>query len=140
MTEIDKLRGEHALLVKIVARLEHLIGQPKPPPQLHLFALRYELSSTLIGHLKDQDWVVYPRLLASCDGHVAETARLIIEEMGGLAEAYVEHCEKWSAGAIAADWEGYCSDSRSFLKALTNRIARETRELYPLLERLDRAA
>jgi len=46
----------------------------------------------------------------------------------------------WSAAAIEADWPGYCADSRVIIDALTNRILRENRDLYPLLEHLDRAA
>ena len=46
----------------------------------------------------------------------------------------------WSAAAIEADWPGYCADSRVIIDALTNRILLENRDLYPLLEHLDRAA
>jgi Hemerythrin HHE cation binding domain len=140
MTNLAKLRDEHAEILKIVERLGYLIGGRKPPPQLHLFALRHELSSTLIGHLKDEDWLLYPLLLASPEAHVAATARLFSEEMGGLAAAYRAHCDRWSADAIAADWPGYCADSRVLLDALTRRIRRENRELYPLLTTFARAA
>jgi hypothetical protein len=46
----------------------------------------------------------------------------------------------WSAAAIEGDWPRYCADSRTIIDALTNRILRENRDLYPLLEHLDRAA
>lgn len=140
MANLAKLREEHAQLVTIVRRLGEFIAQPSPPSQLALFELRRELSSTLIAHLKAEDWVLYPRLLASDDPHVAETARAFSEEMGGLAAAFVGYSDKWNAGAITADWEGYCADSRSIIEALTCRITRENRDLYPLLEKLDRAA
>ena len=87
-----------------------------------------------------QDWVLYPRLLASPDPKVAATARAFNEEMGGLASAFSGYCDKWSAAAIGADWAGYCADSRDIIDALTNRILRENRELLPLIDRLDRAA
>ena len=140
MPDLAKLRREHTEILKIVGKIRYLIDRSSPPPQLHLFALRHELSSTLIGHLKAEDWVLYPRLLASADAHVAATAHAFSDEMGGLAAAYTGHCKKWNADAIAADWAGYCSDSHSLLDALTNRITRENRELYPLLETLARAA
>jgi hypothetical protein len=140
ITDIGKLRDEHDEILKIVSRLRFLVDQPKPPPRLHLFALRYQLTSILIGHLKDEDWLLYPRLLSSADAQIAGTARSFIKELGGLATAYIAHCDKWNADAIGADWPGYCSDSRGLINALTNRIQREDRELYPLLVRLDRAA
>ncbi|HUE80137.1 MAG TPA: hemerythrin domain-containing protein [Sphingomicrobium sp.] len=140
MTEIGKLRDQHSELVRIVHRLTDLIARPTAPPQLQLFDLRRELASTLIGHLKTEDWVLYPSLLASPDAHVASTARSFSHEMGGLAAAFIDYSEKWNATAIAADWPAYCRDSRIVLDALTTRITRENRELYPLLEKLDCAA
>jgi hypothetical protein len=140
MTDLGKLRDEHTEILRIVDKLRYLIDRAIPPPQLHLFALRHELSSTLIGHLKDEDWLLYPRLLKSADRHIAATARAFSHEMGGLAVAYTGHCKKWNADAITADWAGYCEESRCLIDALTNRITRESRDLYPLLETLVRAA
>ena len=137
MADLDKLRDEHTVILGIVERLRYLVGQSTPPPQLHLFALRHELSATLIGHLKTEDWVLYPRMLASADPHIASTARAFSDEMGGLGAAYVDHCKTWNADAIAADWVGYSLASRVLLDALTKRISRENWEFYPLLERVD---
>jgi hypothetical protein len=140
MTTLAKLRSQHGELMAIVRQLGNLIDSSIPPPQLQLFDLRRQLSLTLIGHLKAEDWVLYPRLLASADGQIASTAHTFCVEMGGLAAAYIDYCEKWNANAITRDWAGYCKDSREFIDSLVIRITRENRELYPLLERLDHAA
>lgn len=140
MTDVAKLRDDHAELVRMVRKLGEYVAQSAPPPQLELFDLRRRLSSTLIAHLKTEDWVLYPRLLASSDPAVAATGRAFNAEMGGLAAAYVAYTDKWTATAIAGDWAGYCADTRRIIDALTNRIVRENRELLPLLDRLDAAA
>ena len=140
MSELAKLREEHAQLVKIVRRLSNYIDKPSPPPQLDLFDVRRELSSTLIAHLKAEDWVLYPRLLGSSDPTIQATGQAFNEEMGGLAAAFMAYTTKWSADSITADWAGFCEESRGIVDALSNRITRENRELLPLLERLDRAA
>jgi hypothetical protein len=57
-----------------------------------------------------------------------------------LADAYRAHCKQWAADAIADDWAAYCVDCRELLNAVTIRITRENRELYPLLETVARAA
>jgi iron-sulfur cluster repair protein YtfE (RIC family) len=140
MTDFTKLRDDHSKLMDIVRRLRLLIGWPKPPAPLHLFAVRQELSPTLIGHLKVEDWVVYPSLVGSPNSQVARTARAFCEEMGSLADDYRDHCAKWTAAEIAQDWPGYCADCREILDALAVRIARENNELYPLVESSRRAA
>ena len=117
-----------------------MTAQPNAPPQLPLFILRRKLASTLIGHLKTEDWVLYPSLVASADAQIASTARTFSEQMGGLAAAFIGYSDKWNANAIAADWPGYCRESRAILDALTHRIARENRELYPLLEAVHKVA
>ena len=66
--------------------------------------------------------------------------RAFSEEAGGLKAAYIAHCQTWNAHAIAADWAGYCTDCRGLIDRLNRRITRESRELYPLLEQLARAA
>ena len=140
MTDLAKLRHQQAQILRLLPRLEGLIIQPRPPRQLHLLALRHELSVILVAHLKAADCLLYPRLRASDDAQIAAVARSFGEEMGGLAAAYADYCGKWTAEAIAAGWAEYCSDSRDLIDALTTRIRRESRELFPMLERFDWAA
>jgi hypothetical protein len=140
MATIQTLREEHALLVRIMGRLAECIARSTPSPSVELFAVRRELNGTLIGHLKAEDWILYPALLASDDPEVAATARQFMDEMCGLAAGFMAYADKWSASAIDSDWAGYCAESHDIIEALTERITRETRELYPLAERDKRAA
>jgi hemerythrin-like domain-containing protein len=140
MPNLLKLRHEHAQLIEIVGRLSRTISQPNPPSMGDLFQIRHELTSTLIVHLKAEDWVLYPRLFASPDPRVTETAFRLCEEMGGLAGAYAAHTDKWTAHSIASDWPGYCTETREILDALSRRISREDQELYPMLETFEQAA
>lgn len=105
-----------------------------------MFELRQQLVSTLLAHLKLEDWALYPRLIESGEADIAAAGQMFKDEMGGLAPAFLAYSNKWTAGSIGADWPGYCADTRAILAALTNRLTRENRELLPLLERLDRAA
>ena len=140
MSELTKLREDHATLARMFRKLEQIIDLEAPPPQVELFELRHSLMTTLIGHLKLEDWALYPRLIESGDAEVSAKGREFKEEMGGLAPAFLTHCDKWTASSIPADWAGYCHETRALLDALMDRLTRENRELLPLLERLDRAA
>jgi hypothetical protein len=140
MSSLAQLRSEHAELVKIVREWEILIERDTPPPSVDLFGVRSRLSSLLVAHLKAEDWVLYPPLLESPDPDVARVARNFVDEMGGLAAAYNIFMERWDALSIQADWTHYQKEARAISQALGNRIVRENRELYPLVERIDRAA
>jgi hypothetical protein len=92
------------------------------------------LASVLIRHLKEEDWLVYPKLLRSSDPRVVQIAQLFMSEMGGLALAFRDHSERWGAFAIDSDWASYRREAAQFLEALNNRITREDRDLYPLCD------
>jgi hypothetical protein len=140
MSELMKLRQDHADLARMFRQLERIIEEPRAPSQLELFEFRRILMQTLIGHLKLEDWALYPRLIDSGDAEISSAGRHFQEEMGGLAPAFLAYCDKWNANTIAADWPTYCGETRGLLDALTDRLTRENRELLPLLERLDQAA
>lgn len=137
MSELMKLRRDHATLARMFRQLDRIIAEPQAPSQLELFELRRSLMQTLIGHLKLEDWALYPRLIDSGDEQISETGRHFRDEMSGLAPAFLGYCEKWTANTIAADWPAYCADTRGLLDALMDRLTRENRELLPALERLD---
>jgi hypothetical protein len=140
MSAVQKLREDHASLTRLFRRLGETIRQPAPPPQTELFELRRGLVSTLLAHLKLEDWALYPRLIESGDAEISSVGAMFKDEMGGLAPAFLAYAEKWTASSITADWGGYCKETSAILEALMNRLVRENRELLPLLERLDLAA
>lgn len=140
MSELMRLREDHAKLARMFLQLGHIIERREPPSQTELFQVRHDLMTTVIGHLKLEDWALYPRLIDSGDAEISAKGAWFKDEMGGLAPAFLEYCDKWTASSIPADWAGYCKETRGLLDALMDRLTRENRELLPLLERLDRAA
>lgn len=140
VTKLTRFREEHSQLMALIRRLTQLIGKDAPPPPAELYALRHELSSTLIRHLKAEDWVLYPQLMASPDPTVARLAQAFSSEMGGIAKAFTAYAERWGSYAIERDWPGFRRETADILAALTQRITREERELYPLLHSLNTAA
>lgn len=140
MSELSRLQQEHTTLAGLFKRLRNVIERADGPGQVELFELRRQLVSTLLAHLKLEDWALYPRLIESDQKDLASAGQAFKEEMGGLAPAFLAYSEKWNANSISADWRGYCADTGAVLDALENRLEREDRDLLPLLERLDRAA
>ena len=138
--ELKQLREEHANLRTIARRLSGMITKDVPPSSRDLYAVRMELASALIYHLKTEDWTLYPALLHSTDERIALTSRVFSIEMGGLAEAFRNYANRWDAGSIQGDWRSYALETAEILKVLELRMAREDRDLYPLLEATNRVA
>ncbi len=60
-----------------------------------------------------------------------------INEMGNLAEKYVEFKDKYNTSIkIANNVSGFKKEYRFILSALENRLKKEDLELYPLAERI----
>ena len=134
MDGLKQCQEEHGRLTSIAGRLTSVLAGDKPPPAGELYTLRQELASTLIRHLKAEDWLLYPKLLRSPDARIAQIARSFADEMGGLALAFRNHSERWAAYAIESDWTGYRRETGQLLEALNERIMREDCELYALCE------
>jgi len=135
-----QLRTDHVELLDICQMLEGTIAGAKPPSSAVRYGVRKRLTTKLIAHLKAEDWLLYPRLLESQDPHIASTARVFVDEMGGLAKAFNAYVENWDAFRIEREWGQYKTETAGIIAALRCRITRENCELYPLLERLDEAA
>jgi hypothetical protein len=134
LEDLKRLKSEHLTLTAIASRLSAMIAQPAPPPAQELYTMRMKLASMLIRHLKSEDWILYPRLLKSSDAKVAATSHAFVEEMGGLAKAFGDYSDRWTAYEIEQNWKGYQRETAEILNLLARRMVREERELYTLLD------
>src|SRR3546814_15166118 len=104
MSVTQQLRDEHKHISDVLKEFEEVLSQPGPPPAASLFELRNRLTRVLIGHLKAEDWVLYPSLLETATPYVAEVARTLIHGLGGLAAAYNSYKRQWTDPAHPEDW------------------------------------
>ena len=140
MCDLRRLREEHDELAVIGAHLSGIIAKNEPPPSQELYRIRMRLASGLIRHLKTEDWILYPALLASSNERIAVTARAFSASMGGLADDFRGYAGRWNAAAIENDWSGYRRETVEMLRVLTLRMNREERDLYPFLNSVGQAA
>lgn len=130
MSELTKLREDHSRLLVLANELSRVTALREPPCRLELFSLRTTLASVLIRHLKEEDWIVYPKLFRSNDRSLRDAAHALHQESGNLTDEFRQYAARWSAGTIESDWTGYRRDTSGFLKKLKQRIAREDKSLY----------
>lgn len=128
----DKFRVQHNEILQIAKEMtEHLRGQPDPAVLRKLLS---NLAGKLQFHLAMEDQALYPRLQGAADPKVKAMAKQFMTEMGGLGDAFAAYNSKWQVSAIRVDPAGFISETQAVFTALTQRIARENRELYPLAD------
>ena len=134
--EMQRLRAEHAALVTLSRIILDMAEAPRPPPPAELASARSQLRDALVRHLKCEDWILYPRLVATGDAELVRITRDFELEMGDLSADFVAYDDKWTSQRVEADWQGFCSETKAVFAMLATRVEREERELYPLAETL----
>ena len=135
--EMQRLRAEHAALVTLSRIILGMVRAGRPPPRpAELASARAKLRENLVRHLKCEDWILYPRLMATGDQELMRITRDFEIEMGDLAADFTAYDEKWTGERVAADWAGFCRETAAIFDMLAARVEREERELYPLAETL----
>ncbi len=134
--EMQRLRAEHAALVTLSRIILDMTKAASPPQANDLAAARGALREALVRHLKCEDWILYPRLMATGDTELMRITREFELEMGSLSADFVAYDDAWTGARVAADWAGFRRETRAIFDLLATRIEREERDLYPLAENL----
>jgi len=133
---LENLKRQHQEIRTIVSDISSLLNfyillQDPVPIRNKLPALSGKLSV----HLAMEDKSLYPRLIKRGRSEVQITAKVFLAEMGNLINSFQNYSQKWlSADSIKANPDDFINDSNYIFRALLQRINREDRELYPLVE------
>ena len=134
--EMQRLRAEHAALVTLSRIILDMVRALHPPRPTELASARGVLRDTLVRHLKCEDWILYPRLMATGDTELMRITREFELEMGDLAADFIAYDDKWTSERAEAAWPDFCRETLIIFDVLAVRVEREERELYPLAETL----
>lgn len=92
------------------------------------------MSGKLRIHLSSEDNYLYPKLLDSEDVKLRDFGKKYYEEMKSVTEKYEEYKYKFNTSfKIKEDIENFKLDTKNVFKVLKDRINKENRELYPLI-------
>jgi len=92
--------------------------------------------SKLIGQLAAYDRYAYPLLTAHSNTEIQAVSQKFADEMGNLSAVFLQFQEKYAnAAKIRALAPSFVAELKGIVTAIQERIAREDKSLYPLLER-----
>lgn len=141
MWRIARLQVQHEACLAIVQDINarcHPVADRQTAVDITLMLAR--LTGILRIHLALEDEILYPALRNSSDPDIAEIGARFWQEMGGLADRFLEFVERWKrADVLLAEQDRFRSESAAVFKALADRIDREHRDVYPLVARIGRA-
>lgn len=128
----DKFRAQHNEILAVAQEITTEIDGRADAATLR--KLLSNLAGKLNFHLAMEDNALYPRLMQRKDSPAKVLAGKFSAEMGGLADVFTAYNSKWQVSAIRTDPGSFKSETNQVFSALSQRIARENRELYPLAD------
>lgn len=138
MAKSDRFRRQHdellALANELAAELDtDKLAKDGAPARSALS----KLAGKLTLHLGAEDEHLYPELMQSANDDVRNTAQQFVDEMGGIAAAFVAYNDKWrAASSIQNDPAGFVEETKAIYGALAGRIEQENTKLYPLMDNM----
>ncbi|MFJ3054630.1 hemerythrin domain-containing protein [Herbaspirillum sp. NPDC087042] len=131
---LDKYRREHADILDHVQQLKALSAQGIAAQAAAIARVVIAMSSVIKLHLSVEDRFLYPAL-QQADATLATKARQYQEEMTSISTEYGQFSRQWNdAQRIAEQPEHFRTEANRVLKMLFERIVRENREFYPMVE------
>ena len=92
------------------------------------------ISGKLKIHLLSEDEYLYPNLLSSSDAALNMFGKKYYEEMNEVSKGYDEYKAKYNTSSkLKQNIIDFKEDTERIFTALSKRVEREEKELYPLL-------
>lgn len=135
MANIESLKRQHDDIRKNTASILHIIDNQDLDSNINdLVTYINILSGRLLIHLSTEDKFLYPELLVSTSVEIKKLAERYIDEMSSLADKFNNFKNKFNTKSkINSDKHAFILELKATFKLLQERLDREDRELYPLL-------
>jgi hypothetical protein len=132
---LTRLRAAHCEVLKCIAELERVAGEPGPDVSRYT-AARFRISRASLE--RRSLWQRARRHLQSkTTAADAEKIRFLASIDSDLGRCTTDHVERWTVVAIQCDWAGYRDASRLMRERMSECIKAEKQILYPLLARYE---
>jgi len=133
---LEKYRHQHSDILKSIQTLRELSRLGIAQQAAEIARCVIAMSSVIKLHLSVEDRYLYPELQSCGDRRLARMGLQYQQEMRQIASAYIGFASRWNeASKLARDPEGFRREANQVLKILFERIRKENREFYPVIER-----
>ena len=138
MVKTKYFRDQHVELLTIASEISAQLNVNKLSNDAsEVSELLSKLLNKLTVHLSMEDEKIYPKLLRHHGEKIKTIAQKFIDEMGGIGKVVAAYADKWfSASEIQKNPSTFITETNNIFDALANRIERENKELYKIIDEL----
>jgi len=130
------LKRQHGEVLTIINNIKNLMDNGNLDKNVNNISFNINiLAGKLKMHLISEDKFLYPQLMNNDKEDIRDTAYNFYNEMGSVADILTSFVKKYNVpGKILQSKEDFITESRKVLNLIQNRINKEDKKLYPLLE------
>lgn len=133
--KLDKFKHQHVDILSAIDNLRALVRTGIAAHAADIAQRIVAMSGTIRLHLAVEDRVLYPALEASGNKMLAGMSQRYRHEMDGIAGSYLAFAARWNtARALEAQPEAFRAEANQVLHVLYDRMKKEDREFYPVIE------
>jgi hypothetical protein len=140
VSNLDQFFAEHSRLLECTAEMAAIARRLDPPRVEELNDARWRFSRTLLRTLTLKDRMVYPRLRLHADPAARAVAERFCQSTTADYERFAAHTKRFPPDVVVRDWRAYAVAVRLRTAELVDRLDREERDLFPLLDDAPRLA
>ena len=120
--------------------MAEIARRPEAPCLTELNDARWRFSRTLLRTLTLKDRMVYPRLRLHADPAARAVAERYCQSTAADYAKFAAHTRQFPPDVVVSDWRAYAVAVRLRSAEVADRMDREERELFPLLDDAPRMA
>lgn len=135
MNKVGLLR-QHDEILGLVDEIIRVIDSNKVEEDINSLVRNINtMSGKLKIHLSSEDKYLYPKLLNSENLKLKDFGKKYYDEMKDVTKSYEDYKYRFNTGTkIKNNIELFKKETKIVFKVLTERIERENKELYPLID------
>lgn len=133
--DLSNLKRQHSEIIDLAGYILNCIKNNSVDKNIEQVVKSINtISGKLKIHLLSEDKHLYPYLISSSDAALNMFGKKYYEEMSEVSKGYNEYKAKYNTSSkIKQNIGDFKEDTERIFSALSNRVEREERELYPLL-------
>ena len=140
MSQVAKFSQSVQSLLDLLTTLSDMANRPRPPEDAVLVGARWAIVRALAEIATFHEKFLLAPLEASGDPRSVAQGKAISNAMQELMQQLIEHSSRWSALAVARDWQGFCLALPNAHRLIRDHFAWEERIVPPILRALEGAS
>ncbi|QMB06396.1 MULTISPECIES: hemerythrin domain-containing protein [Citrobacter freundii complex] len=134
---LDKMKHQHVDILEKISFLRTLSQSGVSSNAQQIAAAIVSMSAIIKTHLSAEDQFLYPQIELDGNSKLRQVSTQFQREMADIVGEYDAFSRRWNiASKLMGNDEAFRRDANTVLRKVFERMQRENKDFYPLVERM----